>query len=288
MMKKVILFGGTGNLGREIAKELKNQDYDVVCVVRNRTKASFLSELGVLIKEAEVTNKNSLKDICVGFDIVISTLGKSVSLNDKSKTTFEEIDLDANTNILEEAKKSGIKKFVYISALHSENYLHLDYFRVHHEFSERVKASGINYSIIKPPAIMCAFIDVIKMAREGKLMNIGKGDKVTNPIYEGDLAKVAVDAIKKNNAVIEAGGKRSYTRKQLNEIVQNEVKPGKKLISIPLYMIEMGLPLMKLFSKNAYDKFAFYIEVMKTDTNAPEIGDMSFEDYIREKAKTIN
>jgi uncharacterized protein YbjT (DUF2867 family) len=288
MMKKVILFGGTGNLGREIAKELKNQDYDVVCVVRNRTKASFLSELGVLIKEAEVTNKNSLKDICVGFDIVISTLGKSVSLNDKSKTTFEEIDLDANTNILEEAKKSGIKKFVYISALHSENYLHLDYFRVHHEFSERVKVSGINYSIIKPPAIMCAFIDVIKMAREGKLMNIGKGDKVTNPIYEGDLAKVAVDAIKKNNAVIEAGGKRSYTRKQLNEIVQNEVKPGKKLISIPLYMIEMGLPLMKLFSKNAYDKFAFYIEVMKTDTNAPEIGDMSFEDYIREKAKTIN
>jgi uncharacterized protein YbjT (DUF2867 family) len=287
-MKKVLLFGATGNLGKEIAKELKNQDYDVVCVVRNRAKAVFLSELGCLIKEADVTNKDSLKNICEGYDVVVSTLGKSVSLNDKSKTTFEEVDLNANTNILEEAKKSRIKKFVYISALHSENYLHLDYFRVHHEFSERVKASGINYSIIKPPAIMCAFLDVIKMAKQGKLMNIGKGDKVTNPIFEGDLAKVAVNSITKNNVIIEAGGKRSYTRKRLNEIIQNEVKPGKRLISIPLYMIQLGLPLIKLFNKNTYDKFAFYIEVMKTDTSAPEIGDMSFEDYIKEKAKQIN
>jgi uncharacterized protein YbjT (DUF2867 family) len=287
-MNKVLLFGATGNLGKEIAKELKKQNYDVICVVRNRAKAAYLAEMGIMIKEAEVTNKDSLKGICEGFDVVVSTLGKSVSLNDKSKTTFEEIDLNANTNILEEAKKSGIKKFVYISALHSENYLHLDYFRVHHEFSERVKASGINYSIIKPPAIMCAFLDVIEMARQGKLMNIGKGDKVTNPIYEGDLAKVCVDSIKQNNVVIEAGGKHSYTRKQLNEIIQNEVRPGKKLISIPLAVIQMGLPLMKVFNKNTYDKFAFYIEVMKTDTRAPQIGDMRFEDYIKEKAKSKN
>lgn len=287
-MTKVLLFGATGNLGREIAKELSIQNYDVVCVVRDLTKASPLKELSVLLKVADVTNKVSLKGICEGYDIVVSTLGKSVSLNDKSKTTFEEIDLDANTSILEEAKKSGVKKFVYISALHSENYLHLDYFRVHHEFSERVKASGINYSIIKPPAIMCAFLDVIEMAKQGKLMNIGKGDKVTNPIYEGDLAKVAVDSIKQNNVVIEAGGKKSYSRKQLNEIIQNEVKPGKKLISIPLSVIQMGLPIMKLFNKNVYDKFAFYIEVMKTDTHAPKIGEMTFEDYIREKLKLKN
>src|SRR5687767_14276848 len=128
-MTKVLLFGATGNLGKEIAKELINQNYDVVCVARDMAKAKHLSEMGALIKVAEVTNKDSLKGICEGYDVVISTLGKSVSLNDKSKTTFEEIDLKANTNILEEAKKSGIKKFVYISALHSENYLHLDYFR---------------------------------------------------------------------------------------------------------------------------------------------------------------
>src|SRR5688572_19739842 len=92
-MNKVLLFGATGNLGKEIAKELKKQNYDVVCVVRNRAKAAYLSDLGALIKEAEVTNKASLKGICDGFDVVISTLGKSVSLNDNSKTTFEEIDL---------------------------------------------------------------------------------------------------------------------------------------------------------------------------------------------------
>jgi uncharacterized protein YbjT (DUF2867 family) len=284
-MTKVVLFGGTGNLGKEIAKELKTQGYDVTAVVRNQAKAQTLSSIGIQTKIADVTNKDSLKGICNGFEIVVSSLGKSVSLKDKSKPSFEQIDLEANTAILEESRKSGIKKFVYVSAIHSENYPQLNYFKVHHEFSERLKASGINYSIIKPPAIMCAFIDVIEMARLGKLMNIGSGDKVTNPIYEGDLAKVCVDSIKQYNSVIEAGGKHSYTRKQLNEIIQEAVKPGKKLMSVPMSLVQMTLPMMKLFDKNTYDKFAFYIEVMKTDTHAPKVGEKKFEDYVKEHVK---
>ena len=37
-MKKVILFGSTGNLGKEIAKELVKQGYDLTIVVRNEVK----------------------------------------------------------------------------------------------------------------------------------------------------------------------------------------------------------------------------------------------------------
>jgi uncharacterized protein YbjT (DUF2867 family) len=283
-MKKVLLFGATGNLGKEITKELNKQNYDVTIVVRNQAKADAMLSLGVKYKIAQVTDPSSLGGICNGFDIVVSALGKSVSLNDKSKPGFEEIDLDANTNILEEAKKSGVRKFVYVSAFQSENYLHLTYFRVHHEFSERLKASGINYSIIKPPAIMCAFIDVIEMARQGKLMNIGAGNKQTNPIYEGDLARVCVDSIEQSNVIVEAGGKYTYTRKQLNEIIQKEVDPGKKLITAPLGMVKIALPVLKLFNRNTYDKFAFFLEVMQHDTFAPKIGEKKFEDYIKEQA----
>jgi uncharacterized protein YbjT (DUF2867 family) len=283
-MKKILLFGASGNLGKEIAKEVVKQGYDLTVVVRSKTKADSLSSLTKNSIIADVTNSKSLENICNGFDAVISTLGKSVSMNDKSNTTFQQIDLEANTAILSEAKKSAVKKFVYVSALHSEHYLHLDYFKVHHEFSERLKASGLNYSIIKPPAIMCAFIDVMEMARKNQLMNIGSGDKKTNPIYEGDLAVVCVNALKETNTTIEAGGEQIYTRKQLNEIIQEAVKPEKKLMSIPAFMVKMGLPMMKLFNKNAYDKFAFYMEVMEHDTIAPKVGKMRFEDYIRSRS----
>jgi len=282
-MEKVLLFGGTGNLGKEIAKELKSQGYEFAIVLRNKNKAAEVSAITSNYIIADVTNPAELEGICDNFSIVISCLGKSVSPNDHSKTTFEEIDYQANYNILTEAIKSRIKKFVYVSAFQAEKYKHLEYFRVHEEFSQQLIQSGINYSIVKPPAIFCAFIDVIKMAKQGRLINIGNGSKLTNPIFEGDLAEICVNTINATNKIIEAGGREIYSRKRLNEIIQNEINPGKKLKSVPLIFIKIPLPVIKLFNKNTYDKYAFYLEVMQHDTIATGIGKMKFEDYIKLK-----
>ena len=282
-MKKVVLFGSTGNLGKEIAKELIAQGYDLTVVVRNEVKAKSLSGITKKCIIADVCNKKMLEHILDNVDIVVSALGKSVSPNDKSKPTFNEVDFWANSNILSEATKGGVKKFVYISAFHSEKYLHLEYFKVHHDFSELLKKSGIDYSIIKPPAIFSAFIDMIEMARKGQLVNVGTGDKKTNPIFEGDLAKIAVDSIKQSNSTIEAGGKTIYTRRQLNEIIQIQVDNRKKIRNVPIALFQLMLPLIKMISKNTYDKFAFFIEVMQKDTIAPQVGAMVFEDYVKLK-----
>jgi uncharacterized protein YbjT (DUF2867 family) len=282
-MKKVILFGATGNLGKEIAKELVNQGYKLTVVVRNEHKAKVLTHITSKYIIADVCNKSTLENIFDKQDIVVSALGKSVSPNDKSKPTFKQVDYDANKNMLDEAIKAGIKKFVYISAFHSEKYLHLEYFKVHHDFSELLIKSGIDYSIIKPPAIFSAFIDMIEMAKKGQLVNFGKGDKKTNPIYEGDLAKITVDTINKQKSITESGGKTIYTRKQLNEIVQNEINNQKKLRTIPIALFKISLPIIKLFNKNTFDKFAFFIEVMQHDTIAPQLGTMTFEEYVKLK-----
>lgn len=285
-MKKVILFGPTGNLGKEIAKELVKQGYDLTVVVRNEQKANTLAHITPKYIIADVCNKSTLVNILDKQDIVISALGKSVSPNDRSKHSFKQVDYDANRNILEQAIKSGIKKFIYISAFNSEKYLHLEYFKVHHDFSELLIKSGIDYSIVKPPAIFSAFIDMIEMAKKGQLVNIGQGDKKTNPIYEGDLAKITIDSINQQNSIIEAGGKTIYTRKQLNEIVQNEVDRQKRIRPVPLGLFKLTLPIIKLFSKNTFDKFSFFIEVMQHDTIAPQLGTMTFEDYIKQKVNS--
>lgn len=278
---KIILFGATGNLGKAIAIELKKQGYRITAVVRNRNKSNELESIADEIITADVTNPSDLISVCNGYDIIISSLGKSISPNDKSKPTFYDIDYLGNFNILNEAIKSRIKKFVYVSAFHSEKYLHLEYFKVHQEFSEKLISSGLDYSIIKPPAIFSAFIDMIKMAKKGQLVNIGLGDKKTNPIYEGDLAKICISSFSEQKSIIEAGGKSIYTRKQLNEIVQNAINPSKSIKNIPLVIFKWLLPIIKIFDKNTFDKFAFFIEVIQHDTIAPLLGSMTFEEYIR-------
>lgn len=282
-MKKIILFGATGNLGKHIAQELINKGYQLTVVVRDLKKAKGIFDDKTKLVIADVCNKSTLVDICQNQEIVVSALGKSVSPNDKSKPGFEEVDFTGNMNILKEAIKSNVKKFVYVSAFHAEKYLHLTYFNVHHRFSEELKISGIDYSIIKPPAIFSAFIDMMDMAKKGQLVTIGKGDKKTNPIFEGDLAKICVRSIAENNVTIEAGGRLVYTRKELNSIVQKEVDKSKQVRQIPLGLFKAAFPILKVFNKNLYDKFAFFIEVMQHDTIAPQMGELSFEEYIKSK-----
>lgn len=183
------------------------------------------------------------------------------------------------------AVKNGIRKFIYVSAFQAETRQNLEYFKVHHEFSERLIKSGINFSIIKPPAIFSAFLDLIDMARKGRLVNIGKGDRVTNPIYEGDLAVICVNEINQNNQIVEAGGNKLYTRRQINEIIQRSAGVRNKLKTIPIWPIKLLLPLLKLLNKNTYDKISFFVEVIQHDIVAPKKGNMNLEDYIHAKIK---
>jgi uncharacterized protein YbjT (DUF2867 family) len=124
----------------------------------------------------DVSEPGQLTGICNNQDIVISALGKSISLNDKSSPGFIDVDFKANKNILEEALKSSISKFIYVSAFHAEQYQHLTYFKVHHDFAELLKQSGIHYSTVKPSAIFSAFIDLLDTARNGQLVTMGKGE----------------------------------------------------------------------------------------------------------------
>lgn len=284
-MTKVLLFGATGQLGKKIAAELKSQGYKTTAVVRNTSKAGLLPDIHPVI--ADITNAGALKNICNGYEVVISALGKSVSINDSSKPSFYDIDYCANAAILSEAKKSGVRKFIYVSAFHAEQYPKLQYFKVHHDFSELLKSSGIPYCIVKPVALFSAFIDLVDLAKKGRLTNIGSGEFITNPIYEGDLAIICTNAIKENTPVVEVGGPTNYRRKQLLEIIQQQAAPGKKIRNMPIGAVKLLLPIIKLFNKNMYDKFAFFTEVVQHDLLAPAAGKLTFEEYMRGFNDTI-
>lgn len=278
-MQKILLFGATGHAGRAIAQELRVRGHQVTAVVRNERKARLLLWGIERLVVADVCNPETLRGICRGYEVVVSALGKSVSPNDWSRPTFEDVDYQGNVNILAEAHTSGVKQFVYISAFGAEKLRRLTYFRVHDDFSNALKISGLNYAIIQPPAIMSSFRDLAKMARGGWLVTFGLGDSRTNPIHEKDLAKVCADTIGMPNQVVAAGGKCVYTRHEINQIIQNLTAPGKKVRHLPRWVLHAALPFWRIFNRNMYDKLAFFAEVLEHDTLAPQVGSLTLEDY---------
>jgi len=74
-MKRVLVAGATGYLGRYMVKEFKKQGYWVRALTRSSDK---LEDLRDYVDEAfvgEVTDPASLAGVCAGIDTVFSSIG---------------------------------------------------------------------------------------------------------------------------------------------------------------------------------------------------------------------
>lgn len=287
-MKKILLAGATGQLGKYIFRELKLQGYDVRVLARNLKKAQALFPDPEELVLADATKKESLQGSCAGVEVVFSALGKNTSLRNQSNGAFHDIDYTANLNLLREAQKAGVKQFIYISAFGAERFASLAYFKAHADFEKALQNSGITYTILQPVALFSAFDELVSMARKGRIGSLGKGDKKTNPIYEGDVAKVAVSCIGQPSQSLPLGGKTTYTRLELIKIACEAAGYYGKIPEIPFEFVEPLLPFVRLVSRSLYDKIAFIIAVSKVDCIAPPVGELSMEEYFELESELSN
>lgn len=274
-----LLFGATGNVGRALASELVRAGHSTTVVIRNAKSAAVFEALGCNVSVADPNDPKQLAGLCSGHDVIVSAIGKPVSPTHRSKPSFHEIDDELNTKILNVALLNRCTEFVYISAFHSERYPDLAYFSAHHAFEKKLMEADITHHIVKPPALYCAFNDMIPMARKGLLVQFGHGDHITNPIHEADVARIAVSSIGGPSSIIEAGGPKTYTRRELADIVQSAIAPKHTVKTVPMGLVKSSLPLLKLIDRNTYDKLAFITTVMDVDTIAPMLGERLIEDY---------
>ena len=191
-MKKILLAGATGYLGRYIAAELHNQAYPTKILVRNENKVPLKKEdFETLV--AEVTDPAQLSGIMNDVEVVISTVGIT---RQKDGLTYMDVDYQANHNLLKEAEKAGVKKFIYVSALNADKLTHLKMCKAKERFVEALKHSSLDYCIIRPNGFFSDMAEFMKMAKKGKVELFGDGHYKMNPIHGEDLAAVCVNAIK--------------------------------------------------------------------------------------------
>lgn len=285
-MQKILVFGASGNLGKMICQALKKEGYWLRIVVRSNISIPEIDEKADEKIMLDFNDEAALSCAVSNIDVIISALGKSVSLFDFSKPGFEDIDLKINLKILLSAAKLPVKKFIYISALGAELYPELTYFKAHESFSEALRNSGLKYTVIQPPALFSAFQDLVILSKKGLLFSVlGNGQQQTNPISEKDLAIVVTNAIHTDVPLIKAGGKYIYTRLKINQLINKNNNKRNFSICIPFWLMSGFLPIVRWFDRNLYDKLAFYTAVFRKDVLAPPIGETSLETYLEELKK---
>lgn len=113
---KYFLTGATGFLGGALAKQLRQQQHDVIAIVRSPEKAKDLIALGVTIVKGDITDKESMRDAMRGCDGVFHVAGW-YKIGVKDRSPGQKINVEGTRNVLELMKELEIKKGVYTSTV---------------------------------------------------------------------------------------------------------------------------------------------------------------------------
>jgi len=279
-MKKVLLAGATGYLGRYLVKELKNQGYWVRALARDAKKLDDLREHINEIFVAEVTKPDTLNGISDGIDYIISSIGIT---RQKDSLTYIDVDYQGNKNLLDQAEKKNISKFIYVSVINAHLMRNLKMIQAKEMFADELIESDLNYAIIRPTGFFSDILEFLKMAQKGRVSLFGSGQNTINPIHGADLAEFCVNALKTQDKEMNVGGPETFTFQDIAELAFKVLNKKEKISKLPMWMIRMILPIMRTFtSSKTYGPLEFMMSIMTMDVIGKLYGNERLEDFFQE------
>lgn len=163
--------GGTGFIGGTVARQLREQGHEVHALVRDPSKATQLSKLGVQLFAGDITRKESLRAPMQGVDGVFH-IAAWYKIGAKDHSHAEAINVGGTRNVLETMKELGIRKGVYTSTcgvfsdthgkVVDESYVHHGKFlsvyeatkwKAHYEVALPMMKTGLPLVIVMPGAV---------------------------------------------------------------------------------------------------------------------------------------
>ena len=280
---KIVLAGAFGNLGAEILKALCAGGHEVVAAdLKEGSIAGF--EGKYTFKAIDATKPETLKGICDGADMVISTVGLT-----GASTRFNAYDIDymGNVNLLNEAKSAGVKKFNYISVISCDEpgadkvpMLHAKYL-----FEGDLKESGLDYIIHRPTGYFYDIAKVFKpLVEKGEMQLLkGYGDVKANVVDCPDFAKFIVDTLDEKNVTYNVGGKETYTYVEMAEMCFSAAGKPLKIKWAPIWLFGILANLPKIKKAGKHDIILFSKWTLSHDLVGDTcVGDGSFKKYLNE------
>ncbi len=293
----ILIVGVTGDLGREIARQLLAAGQKIRGMTRNPASAEDLKKQGIEIVQGDLIDPASLKKACQGVDVVLASAHQIIGTG---KYTSEAVDDAGHRALIDVAKAVGVKHFLYISAQGTRVDHPTDFYRTKFKLENYLKASGLSYTILRPPSFMERHVHTllgVEFLKAGKVTIFGNGNNPINFIACKDVAHIAVialtDLTRLKNRTVEMGGPDNVTRNQIAEMYSRfSGKPLKKM-NVPTGVMKVMGPILRPIQPVLSRLMSFSVwtdtadQTFNTSAMLKEFP-MTLtrvEDFIRERAK---
>lgn len=192
---KVLIIGAHGKVGQRIVKAMSaSEDFEPTAFIRKEEQQPIFEEMGVNTAVESLENTpEAIGEVIKNYDAVVFSAGSGGKTGD-DKTI--EIDLDGAIKSINQADKHGVKRFVMISASHSDDRSYWGkvdgmkpYYTVKHYADLELKRSTLDYTILRP-------VTLTDNDEAGKVIMTSNPDKVNSKIPRQAVAETVLEVLK--------------------------------------------------------------------------------------------
>src|SRR5213595_2497519 len=147
----VLVVGGTGMLGSQVATELLKSGKQVRALVRPGSDASRLEAAGAEIARGDMMDAWSLLRAMEGADAVVTS---AAGYTRHRRGDTPKTDIVGNSNLAEAASRSGVRRFVLTSILTCDQTPQVPHFWHKKLTEDRLEALGVPFVALRPGAFL--------------------------------------------------------------------------------------------------------------------------------------
>ena len=243
MSKLVTIFGGSGFVGRYIARRMAKEGWRVRVAVRRPNEAIFVRPYGAVGQVepilANIRDDASVAAALAGADAVVNCVGV---LTERGKNKFEAVQAEGAARIARLAAEAGVGQLVHLSAIGADAGSDSDYARTKAEGEAAVLNSFPGAIILRPSVIFGTedefFNRFAKMTKFGPVLPLVGGESRFQPVYVDDVAKAAVAGVLGQAApgVYELGGPDVESLHDLMVKMLKVIRRRRLIVNLPFWV----------------------------------------------------
>lgn len=243
MSKLVTIYGGSGFVGRYIARRMAKQGWRVRVAVRNPNEAMFVRPYGVVGQVepvfCNIRDDASVRSVMVGADAVVNCVG---TFDASGKNNFEAVQAVGATRIARIAAEEGVGQLVHLSAIGADAESDSEYARTKAAGEEGILSHVPCATILRPSVIFgpedAFFNRFAGMARMGPVLPVVGADTKFQPVFVDDVAAAAEAAIlgQAEPGIYELGGPEVASFRELMKQMLEIIHRRCLIINLPFWM----------------------------------------------------
>ena len=287
MSKLVTIYGGSGFIGRYIARRMAKEGWRVRVAVRRPNEAMFVKPYGT-VGQVEPILCNIRDDASVsaamqGADAVVNCVG---TFDIRGKNNFEAVQAEGAERVARLAAEAGVAKMVHISAIGADENAESEYSQTKAQGEQNVLAHMPDAVILRPSVVFGSedqfFNRFASMSRLGPVLPAIGADTKFQPVYVDDVAAAAVQGVIGDaRGIYELGGADVSSFRDLLEMMLGTVQRRRMILNIPFFaarLIAFGFDMLEIVTLGL---------VKNPAATRDQVNSLRVDNVVSEGAKTL-